>query len=303
LQAVVDAVPVGGTVDLGSCVYSGSAAVVSINKPVTIRRGTLKPTGFNAVSIRANDVTLDGIAFDGGGWTVRILGVDRTKILRSTFRNMRETSIYIAGPGVDDTLIEGNTIIQSVVTAHGYSPIAGQGPGGTNRNVVIRGNTIDNGPPGVAWFGIEIFETLGLVIEGNTTKGAGAHISVPRSDGVIIRNNTLDLTTAFWGMEIPDVDNARVLNNVAFTTGTIDLNKQWRALVQLHPGSGTVNGTLIMGNRLTRYAALVNAPPTPAAGKPIGATTVKDNCLSGVGRVSWGTWVTPVVLASNGPCP
>jgi hypothetical protein len=296
---VLDATPAGGMADLGTCVYAGPAAVATIAKPVTLLRGVIKPTGFDAVSIRSNDVTIDGTTFDGGGWTIRIFGVDRTTVRRSTFVNMRETSISLVGPSVDDTLIEGNTIVQSVVTGASYSPISGSGPGGTNRSLVIRGNSIDNGPGGVAHFGIEVWDNTGLLIEGNDLKGAGALLSIPRSNGAIVRSNTLDLTQAYWGMEIATMDNAQIVNNVAAGVRT---DQQWRALVQLHPGGGTVNGTLIAGNRLTNYAALLNAPPAPPPGKVAGPTTVRDNCLQNVGRVFWGTFAGPAVLTNNGPC-
>jgi hypothetical protein len=192
-------------------------------------------------------------------------------------------------------LIQGNTITQTVKGASGYSPISGNGPGGTNRNLVIRGNTIDQGPAGVAHFGIEVWDNTGLVIESNTLKGASALISIPRSDGAIIRGNTFDLTQAFWGVEIADADNVQVLDNVG--AGNSSTGSMWRAFVQLHPGSGTVNGTVIKGNRLTNFPALVNAPPAPTAG-----SIVTDNCLASVGRVFWGAWGGTVTLARNGPC-
>ncbi len=293
LQSKIDAAPAGATVDLGTCTYTGTAASLNITKPVTILRGTLKPSGFDAVSIRANDVTIDGTTFDGGGWTIKVYGVDRTKILNSIFRNMRETSIRLVGPSVDDMLIQGNTIIQSVNTGTGYSPISGVGPGAMNKNLIIRGNTIDNGPAGIAHFGVEVWDNIGLIIEGNNIKGAGALISIPRSDGTIVRNNTFDLTQAFWGMELADIDNAKVLNNTATGPGA-NVGSQWRAFIQLHPGSGTVNNITIQGNRLTNNWGFVNA-----AGQ---GHIITDNCLNNVGRMFEGSFTGPITNLRNGAC-
>ena len=113
--------------------------------------------------------------------------------------------------------IEGNAITQTIQTGHGYSPIAGQGFGqGTNRNLVIRGNTIDQGPSGVAWFGIEVWDNVGLIIENNSLKGASALASIPRSDGAIVRNNRFDMTQAYWGIELSDVSDAQVYGNTVW---------------------------------------------------------------------------------------
>lgn len=312
LQSVVDAAPAGSTLDLGACSFSGASAVVSITKPLTILRGVIRPSGFDAVAIRSNDVTIDGAAFDGGGWTIRIFGVDRTKILRSTFRNMREVSIYVQGPGADDTLIEGNTITQSVVTTHGYSPISGRGgaTGGIccNTNLVIRGNTIDNGPSGVAWFGIEVWDNVGLVIEQNQTKGCGPHFSIPRSDGGVIRNNVFDHSCGQgWGGEIADDDNVQVVDNTFIGVASPAMTATWSAFVQIHPGSGTSNGVQLLRNRASNYPALFNNPPkATTAGLTQTAVTAKDNCLQNVGRLFWADSnppAVPPIVSNNGPCP
>lgn len=292
-QSLVDATPAGGTIDLGACVY---AAALNVTKPITILRGTIK-VGGTAIAIRANDVTLDSMSFVGGSQVVQIFGVDRTKILRNSFTMMTESSIRLQ-PGSDDTLVEGNTIKQTVVTAHGYSPVSANDNGagaGAFKTLTVRGNSIDQGPNGVGWFGVEVWGVSGLIIETNQFKGVGPHISIPRSDGAIIRNNTFDLSSSFWGMELADIENAQVLNNTASATGTIDMNATWRALVQLHPGSGAVLNITISGNKLTNYPALVNA-----AGS---GHTITNNCLINVGRLNWGSFTGANKLVSNnGPC-
>lgn len=290
LQSLVDAVPAGGSIDLGSCVYTTG---LNVGKPVTILRGTIK-TGGTAVTVRANDVTIDSTTFIGGAQTITV-AADRTKILRSSFAGMTESSIRLL-PGADDTVIDGNTITQTVKTAHGYSPIAGNdgnGGVGTFKNVTIRNNVIDQGPSGVAWFGIEVWGASGFLIENNQLRGASALMSIPRSDGAIIRGNNFDMSAAFYGIELADVDNAQVLDNVVTGPGAT-VGPDGRAFVQLQPGSGTVIGIQIKGNRVSNLWALLNA-----AGS---GHVITGNCLNGVGKLYAYSFSGPVTLASNGPC-
>jgi hypothetical protein len=208
---------------------------------------------------------------------------------------MTETSIRVNGPSADNTLIQGNKITQTIQTGHGYSPISGQGYGqGTNRNLVVRGNTIDQGPSGVAWFGIEVWDNVGLIIENNTLRGASALVSIPRSDGAIIRNNQFDMTQAYWGIELADVDDAQVYgNNVWGNSATI--GPDGRAFVQLHPGSGTVLRNVIRDNTISKYWALVNA-----AGS---GHTITNNCTNGITKLYAYTFSGPVTISGNATCP
>jgi hypothetical protein len=282
----------GATLNLGSCVYTGS---IDIRKPVRLYGGTFRlPLGSTAVNINADDVTLEAVKFEGGGWTVKVHGRDRTKILNSRFTGMSETSINVLGPSVDNMLIAGNTIIQSVRTSHGYSPISGQGYGrGMNTNLVIRNNLIDQGPSGVAWFGVEVWDNVGLVIEGNTLKGSSALVSIPRSDGAIVRNNQFDMTQAFWGIELADVDDAQVYGNTVWgNSGSI--SGDGRAFVQMHPGSGTANRNTIRNNTVSRYWAVANATGS--------GHTITNNCLTDVNHLYNYSFSGSVTISGNGPC-
>jgi hypothetical protein len=292
LSTLIGNAAAGSTLNLGTCVYTGS---VDIRKSIRLYGGTFRlPLGATAVHVNADDVTLESIRFEGGGWTVKVYGRDRTKILNSRFTGMSETSITLNGPSVDDTLIAGNTIIQSVRTTHGYSPISGQGYGqGLNRNLVIRNNTIDQGPSGVAWFGIEVWDNVGLVIEGNTLRGASALVSIPRSNGAIVRNNQFDMTQAYWGIELADVDDAQVYGNSVWgNSGTI--GPDGRAFVQMHPGSGTVLRNVVRNNTISRYWALVNA-----AGS---GHSITNNCTSEITKLYAYSFSGPVTIAGNGGC-
>ena len=293
LQAVLDAAPAGATVDLGTCVYTEP---VDVRKPVTILHGTIRvPGGTTAIDVNADDVTIDSTTFEGGGFTIRIHGRDRTRIVRSTFTGMTETSIDLEGPGVDDTLIEGNTIVQTIPNGDGYSPISGDGPGGTNRNLVIRGNTIDQGGEGVAWFGVEVWDNTGLVIEGNKLRGMKTLVSIPRSDGAIVRGNTFDFTAkAYWGIELSDIHDAQVVDNTVLGAGA-SIGLDGRAFVQLEDGDGTVERITIEGNHVSDLWSLVNA-----AGS---GHVIRNNCLMDVRKLYTYEFAGPVTIEDNGPCP
>jgi hypothetical protein len=293
LSTLIANASAGSTLNLGSCVYTSA---ISIGKPIHLVGGTFRlPAGFTAVNVNADDVTIESARFEGGGNTVQINQRDRTKILRSSFTGMTETSIRINGPSADDTLIEGNTITQRVVTGHGYSPVSGQGYGqGVNRNLVIRGNTIDQGPSGVAWFGVEVWDNVGLIIENNTLRGSSALVSIPRSDGAIVRNNQFDMTQAYWGIELADVDYAQVYGNNVWGNSA-SIGPDGRAFVQMHPGGGTSIGNVVRNNTISRYWAVVNA-----AGS---GHQIMNNCTNGITKLYAYSFTGPVTISGNATCP
>lgn len=279
----------GAVIDLGSGVYTAGA---TITKPVTLRGGTINQSG-TALHVRADDVTLEGVQFIGGNQTVQLWPGSRRTLRRCSFTLMTETSIRLQ-PGAHDTLIEAPNIVQSIGV--GYSPIAANDGGkgaGTFRNLVIRGGTIDNGPPIVSHMGCEVWAVSGLVIEDVAFRGSDVHISIPRSDGAIIRRCDFDLTQTPWAaIELSDVENAQVIDNVAHGKGPT--GSMWNAFVQLHPGSGAVRNITIARNRLTNFPALVNA-----AGD---GHHIENNCLTSVGQLQWGQFTGPVTIIGNGPC-
>jgi hypothetical protein len=286
LQATVDVTQTGGTANLGSCVYTSGATVA---RSMTLVGGTIRQGG-TALTITGNDVTVDTVAFDGGNNTIRVSG-DRARILRTTFVNMRESSIRL-NPGADDTLVEANTITQTIQVGSGYSPVACNDGGagvGTFNGATFRDNVIDQGGTNVSHFGIECWGVANLVIEGNTLRGQDALVSIPRSDGAIVRNNTFG-GGYFWGIELADVSGAQVLDNIVTGNGATG---DGRAFVQLHPGSGTVTDIRIQRNRVTNQWALVNA-----AGS---GHTIADNC-GGWTKLFAYSFSGPVTLTGNGPC-
>ena len=292
LSALINNAAGGSTLNLGSCVYTSA---IDIRKPIRLYGGVYRlPRGATAVNINADDVTIESARFEGGGWTVKVYGRDRVKILNSSFTGMTETSISLVGPSVDDMLIQGNTIVQTVRTDHGYSPISGEGYGrGKNNRLVVRNNTINQGPGGVAWFGIEVWDNVGLVIENNNLSGSAVLVSIPRSDGAIVRNNRFDMTQAFWGIELADVSDAQVYGNTVWGSGA-HVGPDGRGFVQMHPGCCTVERNTVRNNTVSKFWALVNA-----AGS---GHTITNNCLTEVTKVFAYSFSGPVTSSGNGPC-
>ena len=131
------------------------------------------------------------------------------------------------------------------------------------------------------------------MIEGNLLKGSSALVSIPRSDGAIVRNNQFDMTQAFWGIELADVDDAQVYGNTVWgTSGSI--GPDGRAFVQMHPGSGTVLRNTVRNNTVRKYWALVNA-----AGS---GHTITNNCLNEVTKVAAFSFTGATTISGNGPC-
>jgi hypothetical protein len=228
-----------------------------------------------------------------------------------TARDGHETQL-IFEKGGGGQLLEP-TILHTGTPANGkgYSSIGADDKNagvGTFGPLLIKGGTIDQRIYG--WGGIEMWGVKQLVIDdvmflGRAGVGANinAHISIPRSDGAIVKGCTFDLSGVTWGLELSDVDNVQVLDNTGEAIGQQNLSQMWRAFVQLHPGSGNVNGTTILRNHLTNFPALVNVPPPGKS--TAGVTTVRDNVLSGVPRLSWGTnpWPGVTNIGNNAGVP
>jgi len=118
-------------------------------------------------------------------------------------------------------------------------------------------------------------------------------VSIPRSDGAIVRNNQFDMTQDYWGIELADVDDAQVYgNNVWGNSATI--GPDGRAFVQLHPGSGTVLRDTIRNNTISRYWAVVN---TAGSGH-----TIANNCTNGITKLYAYSFTGPVTITGNGSC-
>jgi hypothetical protein len=192
--------------------------------------GTSSRTGVDrwtaSVEIRADDVTVQSVRFFGGGTGIGVYGKDRSRILSNSFKRLlgSAVSIWSEGVGADRTLIRGNVIVQT--RTHQVSPITsrgneGGGHGGVqNTGTVIYRNVIDQGPGDVGWFGIELKQSKGSVVESNTIKGGIVLMSIPETDNARIRYNTFDLRgTAHWGIEVGNAYDSVIDKNNFFGDG------------------------------------------------------------------------------------
>ncbi len=208
---------------LTGSVYITGAGVKLFNG-ISIRTGVDRWTA--SVEIRAHDVTVQSVRFLGGGTGVGVYGVDRSRILSNTFKYMlgSAVSIWSEGVGADRTLVRGNNIVQT--RTHQVSPITsrgneGGGHGGVqNYRPIIRKNTINQGAGDIGWFGIELKQSKGAIVESNRIKGGIVLMSIPETDNALIRYNTFDLRgTPHWGIEVGNAHDAIIDKNTFFGDG------------------------------------------------------------------------------------
>lgn len=184
-----------------------------------------------SVHIRAHRVTVQSVNFWNGGTGIGVYGVDRSRIISNSFRGLTGSAVAIwsEGVGADRTLIDRNKIIQSATFK--VSPIIsrgneGSGHGGVqNYRTVIRRNTINQGPGEVGWFGIELKQSKGAIVERNTIKGGIALLSLPETDNAVIRYNTFDLRgSAHWGIEVANAHDATIDENTFIGDGKFSVD-------------------------------------------------------------------------------
>jgi hypothetical protein len=281
-----------------SAKLTGSVNVTAPN--VTLKGGIIAIANANrwvpSIAVRADDVTIDSIDFRGGGSGIDVHGRDRVRILGNDFAGLSGSAISLWGEsgGSDDTLIEGNHIVQTATSK--VSPITsrgneGGGHGGVqNARAIIRDNVIDQGAGDVGWFGIELKQSRAARIEGNTIKGGQVLVSLPETDQAVVRNNTFDLRgTAYWGVEVANANDVVVEHNTFIgggpTTGdhAVSLN----------------SGSLRTGVRYNQVRDIRTLFDVSGDGH-----VVTDNCLANVTNVfeyrsSGGENIT---FARNGPC-
>ena len=168
-----------------------------------------------SVEIRAHDVTVQSVMFRGGGTGINVYGKDRSRIISNSFRYQTGSavSIWSEGVGADYTLIYMNSIVQS--KTYRVSPITSRGNESSSHGGVqnyrsnIRLNSINQGAGDIGWFGIELKQSRGSIIEKNSIKGGKVLVSLPETDGARIRYNTFDLRgTPFWGIEVGNAHDA-----------------------------------------------------------------------------------------------
>src|SRR4029078_6184950 len=162
-----------------------------------------------SVQIPADYATIQSVLISGGGTGVGVYGKDRGRIISNRFIGLTGSavSVWSEGVGADYTLIRSNRIEQTK-TFH-VSPITPRGNesgghgGVQNYRTTIRSNIINQGSGSIGWFGIELQQSQGGIIEKNTSTGGTVLVSLPETDKALIRWNTFDLRgTPHWGIEV-----------------------------------------------------------------------------------------------------
>ena len=302
LQAAIDGATAGATLNLGTDTFGP----VDIKKAIRLVGGTIQgPAGQTLAHVNADGVVFDGVKFQGGGTVVRIYGRKGTQLLRCRFRGSNETPIRLmlrSGITCEDILVDGCDFLHDGAPANGsgYSTMSSERGANKYRNIVFRNNLVDQGVYG--WGGFEVWDTDGLVIDGNRFRGkagAGAgisaHISIPRCNGAVVTNNDLDFRQGIgWGMEVVEMNDAVIRGNKAYG---VPGQQSGHAFVQLHGGSqNQAYRHLIEKNDVRDILTLVNAYGW--------SHQIIDNCVVNVANIyrNWGNPGGNVTIERNGPC-
>lgn len=226
-----------------------------------------------SIVIAADDAVVERVTFVTGGLGISIKGVDGARIVANTFSGLIGTAIFVWGDGrgADGVTIEQNSITQD--QARRASPVSSRGSDDgsvMNTNLIVRENMIDQGTAETGWFGIELKATPGAVVEANEVRGGSVLISLPDSDGIVVRGNLLDMRgSPHWGVEIASSDGVQVVDNEFQGRG----RDAGQTAVSMNSGS---RGALIQGNRVTAVSTLVDLTGD--------AHRVIANCLVDVAR-------------------
>jgi len=249
-----------------------------------------------SVEIRADNVTVQSIVFRGGGTGVGVYGKDHDRIVNNGFANLTGSavSVWSEGVGADYTVIKGNRITQSKTVQ--VSPITSRGNesgnhgGVQNYRLNIRGNTIDQGAGDIGWFGIELKQSKGAIVENNTITGGQVLVSLPETDGAYVRYNTFDLRgSAHWGIEDGNAWDTKVVGNTFIGDGKTGVD--YGVSMNTNPLR-----TIVDANTATNMRTLVGI-----AGD---YHQITNNCLTNVANVvefmlNGGPHI---VVSGNGPC-
>ena len=274
LQQAIDGAAPGAVLDMSACTFDGSAKV---DKAVTLIGGTLTSQTANrnalTLSIESNNVTIDGWTFKGGGNVISVVARSDVRIINNSFRDHTGGVIALWG-AVNAIEISGNDIVNTRTNKVGI--VGGRGSEGSNpcptvgRNLTIRNNIGDQGAGAIGWFGIELKCFEDVLIEGNRLKGGSVLISLPDSNRVTIRNNTMDLTgSSYIGVEVPKANNVTIEYNTVFGDGPMN-----DTAFSANSGSQRM---VVRFNKVQNVKTLVEGP--------IGAI-VSDNCIVGVTNIT-----------------
>lgn len=220
LQELIDATPSGGTLDATGLVFTEAATV---NKPITIIGGSLTvPANTSALTVTANDVTIDGMTITGtnyatwqasgrGIWcATSISNLTITGCTISNFGNSaiwldRVTNVYVGYCDIDDVhyagimlcsatggVVEYNTVTNvpglyinaGETNAYGIALSANITTSIKTTNVIVQHNTVETIP---LWHGLDTHSGVDCTFRYNTTRGCSRAMFIDSSYGSATR--------------------------------------------------------------------------------------------------------------------
>lgn len=290
LQSAIDATPAGGTLDVTGCAFTGS---VTIRRAITLRGGslTLGATGAwsTNVGVDADGVTIDGLRIRGGGIGIAVFGRDRVTLRRVDVAGGANSALAVwsSGRGTDDLLVEDARL---VTATPGVSTVIGRiDPGQPpNNRATFRRVYLDQGPDG--HFGLEMFDSPGLVVDGGEYRGGEVLISPGRSHGLVVRGALLVMGgRTHSAVEVATINNVVIEGNTARGAGS--------ALAWVTNRSTNVT---VRGNRVEGPAYVVRGEDR--AGYEGSGLVITDNCWTGSTIAFRGIVPPGYVAERNGPC-
>lgn len=155
LQAQIDAAAAGSTLNVTGCTFGSG---VTINKALTLVGGTINvATNTSAVTITANNVTLDGVTITGPGNTAT------GSKPNYTLYNINSRGIYVSGSGVSrrtGIVIRNCTV--SGFRGWGIYLLYPQG-------ALIEDNTVTD----IVYTGIGVYSDISSIVSGNLVQRIG----------------------------------------------------------------------------------------------------------------------------------
>lgn len=204
LQAAINALPVGGSLNLAGGTYSGS---FTIAKALTLMNGTINvPAGQNGLVISANDVTIAGTkvvgaqhAIQNGELGINVQGTLAVPLLRVSIRNCDVSNL--GGMGIILNHVSNLTVSNNTVYDIGYTGIMIEsGLTGTVSSNIIR----------------RVGYTPGMTLPGgdNAYGIAITYVENPRSADITVNANTVEDVPRWHGLDTHAGQRITFSNNI-----------------------------------------------------------------------------------------
>jgi hypothetical protein len=304
IQHAIDAAHDGDTINVAAGLYN---EVVTVNKSLTLngaqagvdtRRGNVAVTSIilaqtgstSAISIAANDVTIDGFTIQGAGtaglqtWGINAAAGTSTygvHITNNTFQNLYE-GLHVQGP---DTNVAGNMTVDKnmFIDEHPSDPFA-QAAGiwmaaAPSYLITIKNNSFSGHDAGDGgdYAAINIDFSTDLVIEDNTSFNDGSFLVLVNCTNVTVSGNTSG------NSNLPGfTDNSSIflaLGNDGVTIQNNQLNLGFRGVrLSTAFGTGLNHKIQVLNNTITN---MVDAGILVPAGTVDDQVVVHGNQITG----------------------